>query len=651
MAFPHLFSPFSIGPLQLKNRVVMAPMESKLANADGSVSERSVAYYTARARGGAALVNVEFTCVDATDGYGTLLPQYRLDGDEFIAGHRTLVDALHAAGAKACVQLSHAGRQAVEKNIGRQPVAPSAVYLALTQTTPRVLEEHEIWRIIRAYASAARRALAAGYDAVMLHGAHGYLLTQFLSPFLNRRDDAWGGDFERRLRFPLEVIAAVKAELGETPLLYRMSVDEFMDGGLTIADSERITPRLAAAGVQAFDISIGTLDRHDLLVEDMSIPEGWRLPMARRIRVAAGVPVICAGVIRQPDMAERAIAEGDTDVISLGRALLADPEWPLKAEAGRVDDIVPCTSCNWCIANVRARGRVGCAENPRCGDEIDPPLSTAGAGRRAIVVGAGPGGMAAALYFDEAGFETTLYERRDFVGGGLIASATPPFKGKLFWYRDYLHRRLARSGVMLKLADELDANALAELQPEAVIIARGAAPKRMDFDGADRANVGFAIDLLMGDLRIDALPPGPLLVYGGGETGCETAEFLAAQGRRVALVTRSLATQLARAAEVRYRVNLLKRMHANPLITIHEERTLEALDDTGATLAGAAGERIDVPAAFVLIAQGFVPSAGFEDQLRQRGIAFSVIGDANAVGRIGDAVNGAYHAVRALASA
>lgn len=648
-AYPRLFSPFAIGSMTLKNRVVMAPMESKLVNDDGSVSDRSIAYYAARARGGAAMVTVEFTCVDATDGYGTLLPQYRLDAPEFVEGHARLVRALHAEGARACVQLSHAGRQAVEKNIGRQPVAPSAVYLPLTQTMPRALEPFEIERIIAAYASAAARACQAGYDAVMLHGAHGYLLTQFLSPFLNRRDDEWGGDEDRRLRFPLAVIRAVKAVIGDRPLLYRMSVDEFMDGGLTLEQSERIVPHLVEAGVQAFDISIGTLDRHDMLVEDMSIAEGWRLPMARRIRQASGVPVICAGVIRRPEMAEQAIVDGDIDVVSLGRALLADPEWPNKARLGLAADIVPCTSCNWCIGNIRTRGRVGCAENPRCGSESEPEIQPARTGARAVVVGAGPGGAAAALYLSEAGFAVDLFETRGFVGGGLVASATPPFKDKLFWYRDHLAQRLSSSPVSLHLDRRVSASEIAASRPDAVIIAAGAVPRRMEIPGFDHPSVGFAVNLLMGDESLDDLPlETPVVVYGGGETGCESAEFVTATGRPVILVTRSRRDQLARDAEVRYRFNLLKRLADNPLLTIVDECRISLIDDDGVQLTASDGTSRRQACSRVFMAQGFTTDTALHDALVRQGLSPIVIGDARQVGRIGDAVHGAYQAVDAL---
>lgn len=646
LKYPHLFSSLEIGRLKLKNRTVMAPMESKLARSDGAVSDAAIAYYGERAQGGVGMVIVEFTCVDALDGLGSMPPQLRLDSDEYIAGHTELVSAIRSGGAKACVQLSHAGRQSHEKVIGRQPVAPSAVTLPLTGVTPRTLEEHEIWRIVRSYAMAASRAVAAGYDAVMLHGAHGYLLTQFLSPFINRRDDSWGGDFERRMRFPLEVIRAVKSAIGDVPLLYRMSVDEFMEGGLTLEDSERIVPHLVEAGVQALDISICTLDRVEMIVEAMSVEQGWRLPMARRIRAAAGVPVICAGVMRDPARAEQAIACGDTDIVSLGRALLADPQWPAKAQKGSDEDIVPCTSCNWCIARLGSGGTVGCAENPRCGNELEPPLGKISQQQSAVVIGGGPGGMAASLFLEEAGFEVELFERRKDLGGGLIASATPPMKDKLFWYRDYLLRRMERSSVKVHLQSHMTPERIRK-DIAVTILATGGSPAELPIEGIEQYPALNAIDVLMGDVDISSDVPGPVAIYGGGETGCETAEYLAEKGKEVILITRSAEAQLARNADPIYRAHLLRRLAANKRIRIIDLARIIRITPERLFLWRQNGDQQVIEVRQLLMAQGFVPGSELAAACEREGLPYVVIGDANTVGRIGDAVHGAYHAVAA----
>ncbi|WP_347270325.1 FAD-dependent oxidoreductase [Rhizorhabdus histidinilytica] len=650
MDFPHLFAPFAIRDLRLKNRIVMAPMESHLGNADGSVSKEAIAYYRERALGGVGMVVVEYTCVDGQEGFSSMAPQLRLDSPFYRSGHGKLAAAIQSAGARACVQLSHAGRQSRESVLGRQPVAPSAVPLSslYLNAVPRALEADEITRIVRRYADAAALAAQVGYDAVMLHGAHGYLLQQFLSPLVNRRDDEWGGDFERRLRFPLEVVKAVRAAIGNMPLLYRMSVSDFIDGGLTIEDSERIAPRLCEAGVDAIDISCGSLDRVDVIVEPMSIEEGWRLPMARRIRAATGKPVICAGVIRRPEMAEEAIEAGDTDMISLGRALLADPLWPNKARMGRAQDIRPCTSCNWCIKETGGNRGVSCAENPRCGHETDPPIDAFGRGLRAVVVGAGPGGIAAALLLDQAGFAVTLFEKRGSAGGNLITSATPPNKEKLFWYHDFLQRRLAASGVDLRLGTEATAERVGDERPDVVVVAGGSRLAPLDLGGAGGLPVHPAFALLLGDVELPpSSPERPILIYGGGETGTETAEHLAKQGHHVLLATRSDAAMLARNAEPLYRIHLLQRLRANAAIAVADHSLLTAIEGDHVLLESR-GETRRQPAAAVLLAHGLVPDTTIAEALLDLPVPVVPIGDAVRVGRIGEAVRDAYRCVQDL---
>lgn len=651
MAYPRLFEPFRIGNLQLKNRIAMAPMETHLGEPDGSVNSDVIAYYSERAKGGAGLILVEFTCVDGRDGFSSNVPQLRLDNDRYKVGHARLASAIHAGGAKAVVQISHAGRQTKETVIGTTPVSSSAVPLnsVYMNAVPRALEDHEIRRIIASYANTARLAMLAGYDGVMLHGAHGYLLQQFMSPLVNKRDDEWGGDFERRLRFPLEVIKAVKAQLGDKPLLYRMSVLDGLDGGLTIEDSEIIAPLLCEAGVDAIDISWGSLDRADIILEPMSVPEGDRLPFARRIREATGKPVICAGVMRWPEKCEQAVIDGDTDIVSLGRALLADPMWPIKAQRGQVDDIRPCTSCNWCIRELAASRSVVCAENPRCGKELEAEITPYGAGLRAAVVGAGPGGMAAALMLDQAGFDVTLYEKRHRLGGNLITSAVPPGKDKLFWYHEFLLRRIEKSKIKVRTNIRVDGDMLRVEQPDAVILAAGSRLAPLDLESWGNLPTAPAYEALLDEVTLPpSLPDRPIVIYGGGETGTETAEYLAKAGHHVLLVTRSDAKFLARNAEVLYRIHLLQRLHANSAIRILDHTKLHAIDGEHVTLSSRDGALFDQPAAAILLAHGLAPDSELADALSGIDVPVIPIGDAAQVARIGEAVRDAYRAVQDL---
>jgi 2,4-dienoyl-CoA reductase-like NADH-dependent reductase (Old Yellow Enzyme family)/thioredoxin reductase len=653
-SFPLLGSPLRIRDVVIPNRVVMAPMSSQLGEPNGLVSDRQVAFYRERAIGGVGMIVVEFVCVDRATGLSEHR-QLSIETPAHIDSHRRLTDAIRGHGSVACIQLQHGG-PAAKLDTVRDGVllGPSEVRRRSdpSKLIARAFTDDEIEHLIDSFGLAAQAGLDAGYEAVEFHGAHGYVLSTFLSPLTNHRDDRWGGDEERRLELPRRAIQRVREVIGNRPLLYRISADEFSPKGLSIDDMARIAPRLVAAGLDGLHVStgLGATGMHNV-IEPMSQPEGWRLPFSRRIREAAGVPVITVGQIRSPVTAEEALANGDADLIALGRPLLADPHWTRKALTGRAAEIRPCTSCNFCLtASMAPHGSIVCAVNPRTAHEADPAPSAEGE-PHAVVVGAGPGGMAAALMLEQAGYRTSLFEARDDLGGGLIASAAPPHKEMIEWHRQYLARKLGASGLELRTGVALDADEIAALHPDVVIVATGSKARPAQFGGSDGDLVHDAYDLLMGDDRwLSSLGDGPVLVYGGGETGCETAEYLAMQGRRVLLVSRSPAKALARSAEFVYRGVLLARMAKNPLIEILPETELVAVTAETAELRGTDGTIRHETVAAVVVAQGREPNGDLVPQLRAIGIAAHAIGDAVKGGRIGDAVQDAYAVVRRVAA-
>ena len=642
--YPHLFSTGRIGTLDLPNRIVMAPMESNLAGPDGTVSDDILAYYRARAQGGVGMVIVEYACVDRPLGLGGA-PQLAIDDDGLIASHARLASAIKEAGARACLQLFHAGRQPLRKYTdGRQSVAASAIACKVYREEPRELAPDEIALIVARFGAAARRAIAAGYDAVEIHAAHGYLLGGFLSAASNRRTDLYGGSLENRIRFPSAVIAAVKAGAGHAPVIVRFSAEEFVEGGTVLDEARWLAPRFVEAGADALHVSTGTAERMDCNVDPVSSPQAWRVPLAAAIRPLVSVPVITVGVLREPEVAERAVADGSADFVALGRALLADPEWPAKAARGAPDEIRPCTSCNWCVDQLLQGQRIGCAENPLAGRETEKRPRRLESAGRAAVIGGGPGGIAAGLLLDAAGYRVTMFERDRRLAPGLLASAAPPDKDKFRWYRDYLLRRLARSGIEVRLGQHAAPEDVAALQPDVAIVSTGAVDRRLDVPGIGAPHVAHAYDVLAG---IQPLGDGPVVVYGAGETGCEAAEYAAEAGAEVTLVARSPGRRLARRAQYVYRRRLLERLEAHSRITI----------ETGCELVSVAADHVvlrreanllSLPARRVLLAAGRLPDTGMAEELEGCGIRTFAIGDGREVRRIGDAVHDAYRTVTLL---
>lgn len=643
--YPLLFGAGRMRDLTLRNRLVMAPMESNLAGPDGSVSDRMREYYRVRAAGGVGMVIVEYTCVDRPLGLGGE-PQLALDTDDLIESHRALADAIRAEGARACVQLFHAGRQTHPKFIaGQQPIAASPVPCPMYRKVPREMTRADMDRVVARFRDAARRARMAGYDAVEIHGAHGYLPANFLSAASNRRTDEFGGTLANRQRFPAMIVRAVREGAGEMPVIFRLSADEFVEGGTTIEEAKDTARRLVAEGADVLHVSTGCHERIDRNVDPVWAPQGWRIPLAREIRNVVDVPVIAVGVIRDPDVAEQALEDGSADFVALGRALLADPEWPNKAREGRVGDIRPCTSCNWCVAQIgTGHNPLGCAENPLAGREIDVRPVRVAAARRAAVVGAGPAGVTAALTLKAAGYDVTLMEREAAIAPGLIASGAAPKKEKFFWYRDYLMRKLDEAGIDLRLNMDATAETVEATQPDFVVIATGSMDRQLaGVPGLDLGMVSSAYDVLVGKA---ALVKGPVVIYGAGEVGCEAAKFAAERGCDVVLSTRSSDDQaLSRANWLRiYREQFIKTLTAYPNIRIELGTLLKSVEPGRVTMTRDGGDLV-WEAGQLLLAVGRVPDNALTAALERKGLETVVVGDARDVRRIGDAVHEAYAAV------
>ena len=586
--YPRLFAAGRIGSLALRNRILMAPMEKNLALPTGAVSGRYVEYCEARAAGGAALILLESMYVHPAGRNHRY--QLGIHDDDLVPGYRRLIEACHRHGALVGAQLQFAGRETSSAVTGTQPVAPSPVpCTALTGgDVPRPLRVEEIQALVGAFAEAARRAVAAGFDAVEIHGAHGYLVGQFLSPYANRRDDDYGGDFERRLRFPLEVVAAVRAVVvgHRVPLLFRLSADEHVEGGLTLADACRIAARLEAAGIDLIDVSAGIYESAPWIVQPMEMAQGCLAPLAREIRRHVGIPVSVAGRISDASVAEHVLEAGDADFVTLGRALHADPEMPRKSALGREDEICSCVGCLKCSELLGQNEPVLCLANTQTGRERQYAIRRASRPERVLVVGAGPAGLEAARVFALRGHSVTVLERMSEPGGQLLLARLVPGRADLAGLATYLAGAATRAGAEIHLGVEATTvEAIVSRHPDVVVIATGARPGVPAVPGIEQSPAVDAFTVL-------GRPAGPVkraLVMGGGMLGVAVAHVLAARGGEVVIVEPG--GELAAELGVRPRWQHVANLRARPNVTIILGGTVEELYADGA-LVRRAGEDV-----------------------------------------------------------
>ena len=531
MKFPTMFSPVQIGTVTVPNRFVVPPMGNNLANTDGTLSDRSLSYYQARAKGGFGLITIESTVVYKEAKGGPRKPC--LFSDDTVESFRRVADACHAYGAKVSIQLQHAGPEGNSALTGYPLKAASAMPASAGREIPEAVSNEEVYRIIECYGDAARRAQQAGIDMVEVHCAHGYLVSTFISQRTNNRTDEFGGCFENRMRLPRLIIENIRRKTGgNLPILCRINACDEVEGGQSVQDAAAVAAYLEQeCGVDALHVT-RAVHLHDEFMWAPGITHGgFNADLVTEIKRAVSVPVIAVGRFTEPQYAELLVKQGRADLIAFGRQSIADPELPAKARNGQLETLSPCIGCLLgCVPNMFAGKPITCAVNPCVGRERK--LTSAPEKKRVTVVGGGPGGLYAAWACAVRGHQVTLVEKANELGGNFRIAAYPTGKGQLTEAIRSMIVKCQQAGVDLRCGVEADEMLLRSLAPDAIILATGSTPLILPIPGLSDCSYVTAQDMLDGKAQMGK----NVLVIGGGMVGCEAAEYLAERGHQVAVI-------------------------------------------------------------------------------------------------------------------
>lgn len=649
MSLDRLFVRGRIGNLELKNRIVKSPQTTMLANPDGTVTERLVNHYKRLAEGGAGLVITEYSYVDEFASQGSF-GQLSAARDDRIAGLGLLAQEVRAAGAKFGIQLVHVGRQ---KFMGTQPMRSATDsswdYVEWQHgERPVPMTKQEIDDVAAAFGAAAARVVRADADLVEVHAGHGYLITNFLSPFTNTRTDDYGGSFDNRARLLLEVVASIRASIpAGFPLSIRLSLSDYEEGGIPLEESVELSRRLEAAGVDVIHMSGGHHARSEYEVSPWTMPRAVHRWGFRDVKEAVSIPVIGSGSIVEPELAAQILDAGEADFVSLGRPLFADPDWPRKAQEGRLLDIVPCIRCNdGCLARGTYQG-LGplCGLNPEQGREYRFPVEAAAERRRIAVVGGGPAGLRAAQVAADRGHAVTLYDPAP-LGGALNAATRNAMKGDLAALVRHLVHQVERRDVVVR-AETATAEALAAGGYDAVVVATGRVRRPFDGEIADGAvPVLHALDVEAGARLAE-----PVVVIGGGMTGADAAVNAIHAGAQQVTIVEADPLLLDRDDLMTDRFALVAILGGMG-VELRTSARAVAIGGDGVTVETAGGGRETVAAGTVVLAVGYEPDPALAEALRTRAPELEVViaGTASpgGAGRVQDALLPAFHATRLL---
>lgn len=638
-----LFSPITINGHRLKNRCIVPAMVMNLCQEDGSCTEKFAAYHEAKAKGGFAMIITEDFAITNVAGKG-----HKYIGglwkDEHIDGFKAYTDRLHKHGALSIVQLHHPGRQVGVIDTDT-PWAPSAIPCPFSpQLMPHEMTIAETKTVIKQFGQAAARAKAAGFDGCELHGAHGYLIEEFMSPYSNKRTDEYGGDLANRMRFALEIIHEVREQTGDDFIIgYKLSTDEWVSGGLTIEDTKAYIPFLEEAGINYIGASVGVYRSGDQIIPSMYTEHGWIANMAAEVKSVATVPVYAIGRINDTRVANAIIKSGKADMVAMGRQSIADPDTPSKAQAGRFTEIRTCVGClHGCDANVNLEKSGTCELNPIIGHESEAEYQTVmtDSPKKVLVIGAGPGGMEAAIAAAKCGHKVQVFDKERWAGGKYRLASVPPCKGELTAFCAWQLNQLKLLNVPVTLETEVTKELVDSIKPDVIIAATGsnsAIPRSIP--GYDKPHVVLGVDVLSGKANTGA----NVVVIGGGHAGAETANHIASYMKNVTIVEMQSGIALD---EVDTPRNGLMADLSKNNVRLCTESSVSEIRDHSVVLTGKYSGEIEADT--VVISVGHIPNHALADELKEAGYSVITVGDANSIGLVGPAVREGYLAGRSI---
>ncbi len=655
-----ILEPIKINNLEIKNRIFLPAMHLNMA-IDYKVTDQLVDFYSERARGGAGMIVVGFATIDKLSGASSHIGAHK---DEYLPGLERLAKAIKDNGSLAAVQINHGGKNSFSFMIGEQAVAPSAIQAKMTREVPRALEHVEILEIIENFAQAALRVKKAGYDAVEVLAGTGYLISSFLSPLTNERTDQWGGSFDNRMRFGLDVARAIKKAVGsDYPLLFRINGNDLMPGGIGRKQLQLFAKELEKAGVDALNINVGW---HEARIPQIvtSVPRGVFGYLSKGIKDQVNIPVISSHRINDPKTAREMIADGLCDMVAMGRPLIADPYLPEKIKTNRENEIVHCIACaQGCFDHLFEMKYVQCLCNPRAGREKETAIQKTQTPKKVMVIGGGAAGMSAALAAAEKGHSVTLYDKDEKLGGQLYLAAAPPGREEFAELAKDLAVQCRIKEIKIVLKQIVDEALIKREKPDHVILATGAKQMQLPIPGSDGPNVVQAWDVLL-----DKVNTGKkVVIIGGGAVGVEVALFLAEKGTMSGDVLKFLllhgvetpedllelavqGTKEVTVLEMLEKVGqdigrstrwvMMSDLSRFGVTTRSETKALEITDKSVKVEYGDKTE--EIPADTVVMAVGSVSENALQTTIEKLGIPVQTVGDAKQIGLAFDAVHNGF---------